>query len=75
MSVELEKLYTFREAMDYLRLSRSTLQRLLDTGQIIGRKIGGTWRFTKQEMDAALHPSSIVVEKPEQGEETASQSC
>jgi excisionase family DNA binding protein len=42
---ELETILTFKEAMSYLRVSRSTLLRLMDAGQLIGHKVGNTWRF------------------------------
>ena len=38
-------LLTFKEAMSYLRVSRSTLYRLMWSGQLTGHKVGSTWRF------------------------------
>ncbi len=42
---EEETLLTFNETKDYLRISRSTLFRLIDRGELTGRKVGETWRF------------------------------
>lgn len=42
---ELDALFTFKEAMKYLRISRSTLLRLMASGQLVGHKVGNTWRF------------------------------
>ncbi len=42
---ELESILTFKEAMSYLRVSRSTLLRLMTAGQLVGHKVGNTWRF------------------------------
>lgn len=42
---ELETILTFKEAMSYLRVSRSTLLRLMWSGDLKGHKVGNTWRF------------------------------
>ena len=52
--VDLEPLYTFKEAMSYLRVSRSTLWRMMRSNQLTGRKIGATWRFKREDLDRAL---------------------
>lgn len=39
---------TVREVAEYLRLAESTVYRLAQEGEIPGRKIGGTWRFSRQ---------------------------
>lgn len=49
-----EVLYTFKEAMNYLRVSRSTVYRLMWTGQITGSKIGSTWRFERETLRALI---------------------
>lgn len=41
----LERLMTLEEAMAYLRVSRSTLLRLMCSKKLTGHKVGGTWRF------------------------------
>ena len=43
-------LLTFREAMDFLRVSRSTLYRLMWSGQLRGHKVGSTWRFYEDDL-------------------------
>lgn len=40
-----DKLFTMKEAREYLRVSRSTMHRLMKTGQLVGRRVGHTWRF------------------------------
>ena len=42
---ELDALFTFKEAMAYLRVSRSTLLRIMAIGQLKGHKVGNNWRF------------------------------
>jgi excisionase family DNA binding protein len=47
-------LLTFREAMDFLRVSRSTIYRLMWAGQLRGYKVGSTWRFYEHDLLAAV---------------------
>src|SRR6266581_6928350 len=49
-----DTLLTFKEAMSYLRVSRSTLYRLMWSGQITGHKIGSTWRFYREDLRACV---------------------
>jgi excisionase family DNA binding protein len=50
-------LLTFKEAMDFLRVSRSTVYRLMWSGQLRGHKVGSTWRFYRSELlDAVASP-------------------
>lgn len=45
-------LLTFKEAMGYLRCSRSTIYRLMWSGQLTGHKVGCTWRFYREDLRA-----------------------
>src|SRR5690348_12134399 len=47
-------LLTFKEAMTYLRVSRSTLYRLMWSGQLTGHKVGSTWRFYREDLRACV---------------------
>jgi len=47
-------LLTFREAMDFLRVSRSTIYRLMWSGQLRGHKVGSTWRFYESDLLSAV---------------------
>jgi len=47
-------LLTFKEAMSYLRVSRSTLYRLMWSGQLTGHKVGSTWRFHREDLRACV---------------------
>lgn len=50
-------LLTFKEAMGFLRVSRSTLYRLMWAGQLRGHKVGSTWRFYQQDLlDVVANP-------------------
>lgn len=56
-----EVLYTFKEAMGYLRVSRSTLYRLMWTGQLTGSKIGSTWRFNRNDLRALVGTKAAPI--------------
>lgn len=45
-----DSLLKFDEAMAYLRVSRSTLYRLMWAGQLTGHKVGCTWRFYREDL-------------------------
>jgi excisionase family DNA binding protein len=47
----MRQLMTFEEAADYLRLSHSTLYRLVQKGKVPASKVGGAWRFKRQILD------------------------
>ncbi len=49
-----DTLLTFKEAMGYLRVSRSTLYRLMWSGQLTGHKVGSTWRFYREDLHACV---------------------
>jgi excisionase family DNA binding protein len=49
-----DALLTFKEAMTYLRVSRSTLYRLMWSGQLTGHKVGSTWRFYRDDLRACV---------------------
>jgi len=54
-------LLTFKEAMSYLRVSRSTLYRLMWSGQLTGHKVGSTWRFYRDDLRACVSIKASVI--------------
>jgi len=54
-----ETLYTFKEAMAYLRVSRSTIYRLMGSGQLTGRKVGSTWHFFQADLHACISQEGV----------------
>ena len=50
----LDSLYTLKEAMDYLKISRSTFYKLMSNGDIKGIKIGRVWRFRKEDIESFI---------------------
>ena len=67
--IQEDVLLTFKEAMSYLRVSRSTLYRLMWSGQLTGHKVGSTWRFYREDLRACVGrdmplptiPASLVI--------------
>lgn len=55
----LPHLYTFGEAMRHLRVSRSTIYRLMDRGLLTGTKVGPSWRFTRAQLEAATRVPDV----------------
>ncbi len=62
----LPDLLTLKQVADRLQLSERTLYRLLQRGELPGRKIGGQWRFRMSEIDywldmrvSRMHPADL----------------
>lgn len=49
-----DSLLTLKEAMEYLKLSRSTFYKLMEKGKIKGIKIGKVWRFRKEDIESFI---------------------
>jgi excisionase family DNA binding protein len=58
-SIQEDTLLTFKEAMSFLRVSRSTLYRLMWSGQLCGHKVGSTWRFYKDDLRSVVASSPL----------------
>jgi excisionase family DNA binding protein len=56
-----ETLLTFKEAMSFLRVSRSTLYRLMWAGQLPGHKVGSTWRFYKKDLLSVVASAPVAT--------------
>ena len=46
---------TIKEVSAYLKITEKTAYRLTAEGKIPGFKVGGAWRFRKQEIDAWIN--------------------
>lgn len=57
-----ELLFNVREAMEYLRVSRSTIYRLIKRGELKGHKVGKKWVFYKRDLKDFLERN---VHRPE----------
>ena len=44
-------IFTIKEVAEYLKLTRKTAYRLAAEGKIPGFKVGGSWRFRRDEIE------------------------
>ena len=56
---------TMDEIAEYLKVSKETIYKMAQKGQIPGSKIGNQWRFRKERVDSWLESHSNEVH-PEQ---------
>lgn len=52
-----ENILTLDEAVSFLKVSKSTLYKLLESGRIPARKIGRRWRFSRTDLEEWLRVS------------------
>ena len=57
--IKKSEVYTSKEVESLLKISASTLKRLIKQGSIRGNKIGGNYRFLGEELLRMLAPWSI----------------
>lgn len=49
-----ERLLTFSETLQHLRISKSTLYRFMQSGELQGYKVGSTWRFYHKDVQGVI---------------------
>ena len=60
---------TVREAAEYLQLAESTVYQLVKKQKLPGRKIGGTWRFSRRGLEQWIaRPDWMDEPRPERKE-------
>jgi len=57
----MKKLLDVEDLAKYLKLQKQTIYNWLNQGKISGMKIGGVWRFDKQEIDKWLKSQSRKI--------------
>lgn len=70
--VEMDAVLTVKEVSTYLRLAESTIYKLAQEGQLPGRKVGGAWRFSREEIEGWLRgrPSNANADTPDNSNKT-----
>jgi len=53
-----DEILTIKEVAEYLKLGEKTAYRLAADGKLPGFKVGGSWRFKKQQLDAWISKQS-----------------
>lgn len=46
-----DEILTLKEVAEHLRLAEKTAYRLAAEGELPGFKVGGSWRFTKEDIN------------------------
>jgi excisionase family DNA binding protein len=47
-----DEILTLREVAQYLKLAEKTAYRLASDGKLPGFKVGGSWRFKKEDIES-----------------------
>ena len=55
------EILTIREVAEYLKLAEKTVYRLVAEGKIPGFKVGGAWRFKKDEIESWIKAEQAKV--------------
>jgi excisionase family DNA binding protein len=61
--VSMEKLMTAKELSQFLKLSESTIYKLVSSGEIPGFKIGDSWRFELEEIRNLIRESKKIAKR------------
>ncbi len=68
MAEPLGEVLTIEELADYLKISKSTLYKLVREGSVPCQKVGKHWRFRKEAIDLWLQERKKDVEDRRGGE-------
>jgi len=72
----MEKIMTAKELSQFLKLSESTIYKLVSNGEIPGFKIGDSWRFELEEIQKMIRESKrqgMKLRGPLEGKEENSE--
>ncbi|EGR4108977.1 TPA: helix-turn-helix domain-containing protein [Vibrio cholerae] len=50
-----DQILTLKELAAYLKLAEKTAYRLASEGKLPGFKVGGSWRFKREDLDAWIN--------------------
>jgi len=59
-----ETILTIKEVADYLKVTERTLYRLAQEGKIPAFKVGGSWRFRREDLDRWIQDQTNAAEGP-----------
>jgi len=58
-----DQILTLKEVAAYLKLAEKTAYRLASEGKLPGFKVGGSWRFKREDLEAWIENNKLVVSK------------
>lgn len=56
----IDEILTLKEVAEYLKLAEKTAYRLAAEGKLPGFKVGGSWRFRRQDVQSWIESQKIV---------------
>jgi len=56
-----EEILTLKEVADYLKLAEKTAYRLAAEGKLPGFKVGGSWRFKREDVLAWIEDKKMAI--------------
>ncbi|MGR2851857.1 helix-turn-helix domain-containing protein [Vibrio vulnificus] len=57
-----DQILTLKEVAAYLKLAEKTAYRLVSEGKLPGFKVGGSWRFKREDLEAWIEKKKGVGE-------------
>lgn len=67
MTEHLDQVLTIEELAAYLKISKSTLYKLAQNGEVPGQKVGKHWRFRRDIIDQWMAEGMSTTKRKEQG--------
>ena len=55
-----DEILTLKELAEYLKLTEKTAYRLAAEGKLPGFKVGGSWRFKSEDIDAWIQKQKVA---------------
>ena len=59
-----EEIMTLKEVAQYLKMKERTIYKWAQNGKIPAIKLGSTWRFRKEEVNAWLEKNRNIPDRP-----------
>jgi len=59
-----ETILTIKDVADYLKVTERTLYRLAQEGKVPAFKVGGSWRFRREDLDRWISDQTNAAEGP-----------
>lgn len=57
-----DQILTLKEVATYLKLAEKTAYRLASEGKLPGFKVGGSWRFKREDLEAWIEKQKGMTE-------------